>query len=442
MTIYNDKKDGLIKTTWEEIRAKVMAVEPTFAKIVDSIRPNISMPVYLSYYPFGAIEADTKSTLLPNGDGSYFRLSDKNIPKDISENLGYGKDSSPLGMVLEKQLELYIDLPNEGITIPWLMHTPGKIFPFARILSQKDKRVYAPNGLLSSTAGARSIFMLPNIGCNTHHTNLQRDYRIETTPPKSLYEHWEVFREIASKSDTGWRCCVLYFSESWINKIHADPNWKDLKYYLHDLAWKQYEYERNRVYYDITFSIIKKKRNLKPNPYLADTAKHLFATAMGAVPGYTPAINNNAAPIDLIQKAYTESYGLDKYTPTIMHPAHYHYEEDQYPIYYSLMHSSTHVFSPKSRKTSSTLTEMRELNHILKIFKDELGHHNSLCSDTTISEIAKNIAFRLFHNKYDMLNVIMRSTEIPDYDMRMLFDDKPFAADAPFVRGCISISKD
>src|SRR5207249_765396 len=102
-------------------------------------------------------------------------------------------------------------------------------------------------GLLSSTAGARSAFMLPNIGCTINHTNLQRDFNIQKPPPKSLYEHWYIFKEIVSSKviNSDWRCSVIYFSEKWVSKIHSDKSWYKLKQYLHDLAWTQYEYERN-----------------------------------------------------------------------------------------------------------------------------------------------------------------------------------------------------
>lgn len=436
-----DEGKGLVKTYWEQVNARIAKVEPTFAALVNKLNPDRSFPIYLAYYPYGAIEGDTESAFLPDQQGGYYRLLDDNTPKDIADNLGYGKNSSPLGMVLEKELELFIDLPHEGITIPWLIYKPGKIFPFSRILSKNKSRVYAPNGLLSSTAGARSVFMLPNIGSAVHHINLQRDFNVKNSAPKTLYEHWAIFKEIVNSNhvDCDWRCCVMYFSENWVNHILNDAAWADVKQYLHDVAWDQYEYERNRVYYDITFSMIQKKRNLKPNPYLADTARHLFTTALGAAPGYAPALDENALPLEVLQKVYVESYGLKKYFPTIMHPAHFCFEQDTQPIYYSLQHPSTHVFSPKSREVSSTLFEIRELEHILNVFVQELSLDNEVCSDTVIGQIAKKIKFNYFHNKVDRHRIVKPSAEMIHFDSRFRAN---FASDAPFVRGCISIRRD
>jgi hypothetical protein len=292
--------------------------------------------------------------------------------------------------------------------------------------------------------------MLPNIGCGTNHSNLQRDFNVQSPPPKSLYEHWNIFKEIANSeiAKTNWRCCVMYFSEKWLINIHENVAWNSLKQYLHELAWYRYEWDRNRIYYDITFSMIQKKRNLKPNPYLADTAMHLFATALGAAPGYVPSLDDQALPLDILQKAYIESYGLKKYQPNIIQPRHFKFEAEKHPIYYSLQHPSTHVSSPKSRDSSSTLFDIRELDHIIRIYKQELTIKDALCSDTVLSKIAEKTTFKYYHNKPDSHRIVNDSTLIFTNDPRFnsindAYKQKhaTYASDAPFVRGCISIYK-
>lgn len=438
---------GLVKVYWADIRERVAKVEPVFAKHVDHLSPDKTFPIYLAHYPYGAIEADTQSSLFPHQDGSFYRLTDKRAPKDIYKDLGYSINNAPLGMVLDKQLELYIDLKHEKITIPWLIYTPGMFFPFSAILSIKHHRTYAPNGILSSTAGARSVFMLPNIGCANNHSTLQRDLNIKSPTPKSLYDHWHIFKEIA-QHDAKWRCCVMYFAEKWVTKLHADSSWMPLKNYLHELAWKHYEYERNRVYYDMTFSMIQNHRNLRPNPYLADTARHLFATAIGAAPGYVPALNDEALPLNLIQSAYTTSYGLKKYLPTVMRPYHFVFEKDTLPIYYSLQNPSTHIFSPKSRAVTNTLYELRELENIMRVFAEELSKEHATCNDTILGEIAKHTEFKYYHCKPDRYGIVRMTDDIFKLDKRFAAIPKKFkksgaefSSDAPFLRGCVSIKR-
>lgn len=448
MTRLVDNGNGLVKVTWNDIRDRVAKVEPSFAKIVDEINPDQSYPLFLAYYPYGAIKGDTKSTLFPRGNGTYYRLTDPDADKQVVNHLGYSKNSAPFTLLLEKNVELFADLKNEQITIPRILYTPGSFFPLARILSIHSNRTYAPNGVLTMTSGARSIFMLPSIGCVANHTNLQKDFNVRSQPAKSLYEQWEIFKEIVHSDvvKSNWRSCLLYFSQSWLDKIYFDKHWMNLKLYLFELAWKHYEFPRSNFYYDLSFSIIQKKRNLKPNPYLTDTAKHLIATALGAAPGYMPASNDEAIPKEILQRVIVESYGLKKYLPTILQPSHFYFENAQYPIYYSLQHPATHVFSPKSCLTASTLTEMRELERITRIFIEELAKENSTCSNTIISSISKNIEFNYYHNKIDPHRIIKSSMEIFNNDDRFHHLNDPyiasrakFSCDAPFVRGCISI---
>lgn len=445
-----DEGKGLVKVYWENIRNRVAKVEPDFTKIVDELAPDKAFPLYLAYYPYGMLIADTKSPFIPRIKKGCYRLSnsDPELPKDISKHLSYGSDSLPLGMVLEKELEYFIDLEDEQITLPWAIYSPGSFFPFAKVLSKKCDRIYAPNGVLTATSGARSVFMLPNIGCLTNHVNLQRDFNIQLPPPKSLYDQWYLFKEIVNSEviDCHWRSCLVYFSEKWVSKLHNDKAWLKLKLYLHEIGWHAFEFERNYIYYNIIFSVIQKKCNLKPNPYLTDTAKHLFTTALGAAPGYAPAHTDDFLPLEYLQKPYIESYGMKKYYPTIMQPKVYNFETDITPIYYSLQNPSTFEFSPKARKLSSTLFEMRELEYIMRIFLKELIKNNTIGSDTVISEVAKKVQFKYFHNEFDRHRVITSSDKIPLLDKRFNYlststkmPDAKFASDARFVRGCISI---
>ncbi len=448
MFTQNNEGKGLVKVYWADVRDHVAKIEPNFARLVDTLNPDKTFPLYLAYYPYGALKGDTESTLLPTVDGGYYRVSDPDAPKDVAKHLGYSKDYAPLAMLLDKNFELFMDLKAEKISIPWIIYSPGRIFPFNRILNRKKQRIYAPNGVLTMTSGSRSVFMLPNIGCFTNHVNLQGDFNVKLPPAKSLYEHWAIFKAILDSNviPCDWRSCIMYFSEKWLSKLHEDKAWVPLKLYLHELAWEYSEYDRNRIYYETIFSMIQKQRNLKPNPYLADTARHLFTSALGITPAYAPVCDENALPFEILQRAFVESYGLKKYFPTIMQPTHFYFEEDKHPVYYSLQNPSTYVFSPKSRQVSSTLFEMRELANIIKVFSEELSKSSSPCADTVMRQIAHDVQFKYFHNKPDRHHTVRLSGEIATLDKRFgminakyKLPDAEFAGDAPFVRGCISI---
>lgn len=447
MISHHEERNGVTKIYWSEIREKLSTIVPGFVKIVDQLSPDKTFPLYLVYLPYGSLKGDTLNTYFPDGKGNYYKLSDEIAPRDLVKNLSYGMDGSPMGMVLEKQLEYFIDLKDKKITIPWLVYSPGEFFPFSTILGINTKRIYAPNGLLTATAGTRSTFLLPNIGCNTHFLNLQRAYNIKTQAPKTLYDQWFTFKNVLQHSSVNdnWRACLLYFGEKWVNSIHHDKEWLQVKLFLYESAWRKFEYERNRIYYDIAFSLIQEKRNLKPNPYLTDTAKHLFTIALGAAPGFVPAIDEEAFPVELMQQIFIDVYGLKKYFPTIMRPIHFDCEKDRLPIYYSMQQPSTYSFSPKSREVNSTLSEMRELEHIMSIFCEELGKNATVCSDTILGQVANKMKLNYFHNKPDSHGIISSSVKIVEKDTRFNVRNNlnaKFANDAPFVRGCVSISMD
>jgi hypothetical protein len=449
MLTFTDERKGLVKTNWQTVRKRVEKVAPEFAKIINALAPDNSFPLYLAYYPYGDLKGDTVSPLFPKVNGGNYRLSDVGAPKDVILHLGYGTQSSPLGMLLEKKLEYYIDLNKLDVTIPLQVLSPGSFFPLARILQDKTGRTYTPNGLLTVVSGARSAFMLPKIGCATNHLMLKRHFNVQSYPPKSLYEHWQLFKDIVNSNgvDSDWRSCVLYFSKKWVDKIHNDSAWYPVKKFLLELAWKNFEYERNHLFYNIAYSLIQSERNLKPNPYLTDTACHLFTIALGAVPGYSPSCDNESLPLEVLQKAFVEGYGLKKYVPTIIQPTHFTFENKlSKPIYYSLQYPSMLNFSPKSRKLSSTLFEMRELKYIVNIFQSELVKDSNIFSDTVISDIAKSVDFNFFHSQTDVHSLIEDSNDIIKCDNRFAAKntkasakDAVFSCDAPFVRGCISI---
>jgi len=443
-----DEGKGLVKTTWSKVRDRVAKVEPQFAAYVDKLSPDKSYPLFLLYCPFGMIRGTSTDNYVPKINGGYYSLSDPNAPDDVKKHLGYGAQGrAPFSLLLDKAMELYMDFPEDNLTIPYLVYTPGSIFPFSVILNKISKRNYGPS-TLSLVSGVRSVFLLPNIGDAINHAGLRRDYHVRAEAPKKLYQHWEIFKEISNSTDVknDWRACVMCFSEKWLDSIDNDPAWAPLSLYLHKLAWKQNLFQRNQFYYDVAFSVIQKSKMMKYNPYLVDTVKHLYSIASGMAPGYAPATDDNYLPLELIQRAYLESYGLKKYYPTIMHPKHFSLEDDNFPIYYSLQYPSTLMFSPKSRNSSSTLVEMREASRVSIKFQQELSKPDNEYFNNILGQIAQCVDFRFFHNKRDTDHTVSLSTEMSKLDSNLCHTAKSqkikkanFAPDSPFVRGCVSL---
>lgn len=445
MLTATDARKGLVKVYWDDVRERIASIDPHIVRLIDDLSPDQNYPLFLAYYRYGDFTGDTQSILLPTTSGDLYRLIDPGAPSDVKKHLGYGASSAPLSMVLDKNLEWFVDIKDMPFAVPWSIYKPGDFFPVARIMNKQSNRRYTSNGLLSTVSGARSAFMLPSIGCVTNHVNLQRDFNIQDPAAKSLNEHWNIFKKIANSPliNCDWRSCLLLFSEQWIQSLHNDEAWNNLKIYMQNLSWSRFEYERNHVYFDLAYSSIMNKRNLKPNPYLVDVTKHIFSIALGAGIGYAPAINDESMPINIIKNAFIESYGMKKYIPTIMQPCKFTFESDVNPIYYSLQHPTTYSLAPKSRRLTSTLSEMRELEHITNIFLDELSSDDFMCSDTILHQISKSTEFNFYHNDKDRHNVIKLSDLLFTEDSRFSHGESnsnaTFAKDAKFLRGCIRI---
>jgi len=442
----HDERQGLVKTHWAHVRDRVHKVNPEFATLVDEIDPGKELPLFLAYYRYGDHKGDTISPIMPKMNGGCYRLLENEAPKEVFRHLGYGSAFVPLAIALEKKFELHMNLKNKKITIPIIIYKPGDIFPFHIILKATQTRNYAPNGILETTSGCRSVFMLPYIGCMIQHCNLQRDFNTRIPVTKSTYEHWALFKELANHEalKSNWKSCLLYFSESWINNIINNPVWYKVKLFMYQYFWQTTEFRRNYFYYDFIFSMLQENINLKPNPYLIDTAKHLFKIAMGEAAGFEPCVDEEALPLNILQKIFVESYGLKKYTPTIMNPEYFSLQK-RLPIYYSLQHPTTDVFSPKSREDNSALHDLRELSRVLKKLKTDLSDSKGLCADTVMYQIANSIDFNYFHNKEDEHRIIKLSSDVIKQDNRFNITQRQgetakLSSDGKFFRGCISIS--
>ncbi|MDF1795369.1 MAG: hypothetical protein P1U63_02400 [Coxiellaceae bacterium] len=444
-----DTKRGLVQTTWSNVRDRVKKVEPEFTKLVDSLNPNKKFPVFLAYFPYGALKGDTISSFIPLVEGGHYRLSDPSAPQAIKKHLGYGIGSSPFGMVLEKNFEYYFDLKQRSITKPQKIATPGTFFPIDRLFNNIYGRVYSPNGLLSATSGSRSAFMLPSVSRDLNHSYLQRDLGITSDVPMTPYQHWEIFKEITTSPEIqcDWRSCLIYFSENWINKIMNDDAWLKLRAYLYEKAWCDSAYSRcSDKYYDLIFSEIRHNRNLRLTPHMNNLVRHIFKILLGKAVGYSPLTNDNSLPLDTIQKAYVDSYSLKNYWPTIMAPDTFILEKTKHPLYYSLQHTSSASTQVNTTAITNTLAELRELKRILRIYFDELSTPDSICSDTILNDITKSIKLSYFHNKHDQHRSIQSSKLILDNDARfkkispnLKQKGAIFSSDAPFLRGCISM---
>lgn len=430
------------KLYWEDVREYVAKVEPEFAKLVDKISPDKSFPLYLVRYPYGATIVDRGKCYYPLPNGQMAPLTDPRLPEEMRKDLSKVGTLFPAGIILENSIELYIN-PDQRV-FPWMLYRAGTIFALWSRL--EDEPIYHPTHIFSISAGARSIFMLPHISDYGLHKNLQREFNLRLPPPKDLLDQWHIFKALAKRAECQWKTMLLYFSDRWLQKLHdCDPAWVNLHRKLLDYAWKKSGYWRNQQFYNCAFTWVQEKRNLKPNPYLADTVKYLVAIAAGAISGFSAATDNSDAPVDLIQKIYLENYKLKHYVPTLMRPSFLSPHNSNSHVYYSLQLPSALEFSPKSRKLSTTLHDLKELKHITEVFFDEIKKGSILIDGTSIAKAVNTVGMSYFHSKPDYYGEISLTKNMPKDDPSLMYCLDPqkrdqFAETGTFLRGCIRIS--
>jgi len=429
---------------WDDIKVSVSQFNPEFFEIVETIQPRHDCPLYEVKFPYGNLIGDHISQFLPLKNGKYIRLNDPNVPGFVLADLGYGKNNSPVGMVFDKKMEIYVDLPEKKMVFPFLVNSPGDFFSLNHVLDIGQDINYAPNGLLYCMSGARSCFLLPSINCHNKFSKLCRNLQIQARKPTSVYDHSYLFQQILASPITksSWVSTIIYFSESWINNIKKNPKWYNLKQFFYKTYAARGLFPINATHYNTSYSLLLEKKNVKPNPYIFDTFKHIIQIMCGYSPGLTPLADEELLPLNAIQNAFREHYDLSSIHPTIIGPSHFNpFLDKPDPIYYSLQIPTTNSFSPKSKK-ASTMVELKELYDLSKMLLKELSSEMGFCANTVIQYVAKNISPSFHHNSKDIDSIILSTNNIIQSDNRFeQLDSQAFAENGKFFRGCVKIAK-
>jgi hypothetical protein len=427
--------------TWDTGAGLIRSVRPDFAAVLDDLSPDKSHTFHFIKYPYGALPLYKGVFQVPNQEGEIVPITHSSVSKELRNNLSYS-GTIPLGLVVNNGFESFIQTPSR--VLPSALMGVGKFLSLWRILEESDTYYLGP--LWNYTAGARSICMLPKITDSVGHKNLKTKYGLKLPIPEQLSSHWSIFKYLANhqRFSQEWSADVIFFSKQWLTH-KKDKGWSEFYRFLLNEVWQTASYRRNQFIFDSAVSMAIENRNLKPNPYLTDTAKYLLAIASGSFPSFSPAIDDSAAPVKGLQKIYLEDYGIKKYFPIIMQAYHYSQQANRVG-FYSFQLPNTIIFSPKSRKLSSTMVELHELKHIMECFISEVLNEHLGVEQTSLFDIVKNIEFGYYHADPDRSGEILPTTKIQkidcyDYEGIKAKKNYMFPEFAPFFRGCVSISK-
>jgi hypothetical protein len=428
------------KVSWNEIKHKVKAINPSIYDVIEQILPDETIPFFLAKYAFGEHFGVKNHAYLPTSSGKLEKIDSKHTDNELFRHLGYGKDSLPLGLILDKFCEWHYFGENERI-FPDCVQGPGAIFNM-QVVFDEDKTV--ENNVLSVSSGALSSFLLPNIGCKRKHVRIQKHFNVSAPAPKSPYEHHLIFKEILQDKHTrtNWQSQILYFSEQFINEVKNNDKWLRLKLYFSESLRKKLTQNTYDASCNDLFLSAKKINRFRPTPFIMDTAKYIFNICMGSGIGVKPAVDEQYFPIKDIQKIYNECYGLE-YTPTLMVPSSLSEKNDS--VYYPLQCPFAKINTFKTNQSDSTLTELETLKNVLFAYQEEFTEENSDAFGSPLYHVSKETEFSFYHYKSAGQKAIRDPLDLLDNDKRFAFshcaESTNFSSDAKLFRGCVRLTR-
>ena len=433
---------------WSSIGDRVRDASPRFAKIIDHLSPSKDYKLYLLKYPYGDLILDHGNFHVVNKEGRLVLLSDPSVDKHVQDDLSY-TGTMPVGMILHNSIETFfsvrfIDRERAEIdrTVPSSFYASGDMISLWRIL--EGDQTYQEGSLWNITSGSRTLCMLPKITNRTGIDTLVRKFGPNINKPKYLTEHWGIFKSIAQHPEFSqpWHSEVLCFSKKWFEHSE-DEEWSSFYAFMQTKAWNDSNFKRNQFIFDFAFSLAQNQANLKPNPYVADTVKHLIGIGTGSAPGFKPALDNVPAPIEGLQKVFVEDYGLREYLPVIMYTDGFSSLKPSL-IYYSLEMPTTTEFSPVSNRANSKMKDMRELKTILEKFLNQIIDKRLMVEKTPMFKLANEVEYKFYHSNVDQYREILHSPMVIEEDKTLLqtlykCEGYEFPAHSSFFNGCITI---
>lgn len=432
--------NSIARVSWNEIKDKVKTVNPSIYEVIEQIKPDEGMPFFLARYDFGQHFGIKNHAYLPSSSGKMERIDSNRTDNEIFRHLGYGRNSLPLGIILDKFCEWHYFGEGDRI-FPDCVQGPGAIFNM-QIVFDEDKTV--DNNVLSVSSGALSSFMLPTIGCARKHARIQKYFNVTVPAPKSPYEHHRIFTDILQdkSTQTNWHSQILYFSEQFIDEVKNNDRWLKLKLYFSEALRKKLTQNTYDASCNDLFLSAKKINRFRPTPFIMDTAKYIFNICMGSGIGVKPAVDDQHLPVQELQKIYSECYGLE-YTPTLMAPASL--GDQSGSIYYPLQCPFSKINTFKTNQSNSTLTELDTLKNILLAYQDEFTEENGDAYGSPLYRVSKATQFSFYHYKSSGVGAIKNPLELLEEDDRFAFshcvEKAEFAGDAKLFRGCVRISR-
>ncbi len=393
--------DTLEIIQWKEIADDLYKLNPNLVEALDQLSGVRHFSCVLASYPFGAKVIEKGQFHLYQSDREV-AFGSAQISPDVKNLLSYDWQSMPLGVVFEGAFESHSQYGNA--VVPYRLKKPGQTFS---LLTVFDNPHLIAN-LWTEVAGCRSMLILPKITQESSLSALENIYgvKISSEDSKEFSKQWEIFKNLNAAPSFGnpWSAKLILFSKEFMAELKKNTIVRER---LLSNLWSFSSFPLNLRSYEFLWSVylsqLEANKNLSSqmlqNPLITETAKHLIKIALRAMPGYKPAIDDQAGPVSEFMKVFIEDYKIRFRLPTLMILDHY---DGKAPIYYTLAH---HIFthahpSPKNynRETVTDLIHIRELvlGFVDFVLKSGSGHD---LSNTRLFEYLSEVQFDFYHPK-------------------------------------------
>lgn len=389
---------------------------------------------YLAEYEYGTKIADTENFYYPHDDALHTRDT---LPGEISSDLSLYKNSIPFGIVLGKCFEMTVD--NDKYTIPSTLYRKGDLFGYFSRMGENHNDFSAPP-IYSAYSGARSAFCVSNLGNLSLFSSLRDNLPPDTTAPKTLYDHYKLFSAIAKSysNSNKWKVKMIVFNGEFFEKISNNADFLPIKNYLFNQYWLKAELFRNKQNYDyVTSEILYNLESFKPDPYLTGTLRHFISIFLNVYPAFAPLINNEQAPVDLLQRVLINEYKIES-SPIIIGLEYFNKTN---LLYYPLNYMSTFTYSRNYAKQQTVWEKLDAIKRLADVFFNKYKK-SKINAITSISKLLPEVEMHCFHTKHYESKNIVSTDELQKFDKRMTFNSNMnIAKTSPFLRGLIAFKK-
>ena len=142
-------------------------------------------------------------------------------------------------------------------------------------------------------------------------------------------------------------------------------------------------------------------------------------------------------PVSGISDVLKDIYKLKTY-PCILVPEKHNKKN---PVYFSLQHPIFRTYQGLSRKKATLISELESAQIVINKYKEIFSSGHQEWTDTILEDKAKKANFSFYHGFENKKNWLSDIHHLFKNDSKLdQFKIDSFSQDAPFFKGCISIT--